>query len=206
MAHFDDISDEVRVSIASQAFPLIARHDRTALGAPGQPMVLGTSLREEMLTLGAIRGTEQVSMQETGQTLSVLSAPGEHVPLGAGPGEAAREVGYVLARPRTGVELGTAAPEEWSVSAVSASNLAARIQSALLWIDENVDGDPLVRVLSIPSFQLTALALHRDDDVVGVVALPTASDTRFEPNHVYEMDEFIGRLRDLPSAEGLVFD
>lgn len=203
MAHFDEISDAVREAIAEQAAPLIARHDRTTLGAPGQPMMLGTSLREELLTLDAIRGTEQVSMQATGQTLSVLAAPGDHIPLGAGPGEAAREVGYVLARPGVGVEFGSAAPEEWSVSAVSASDLAARIQSALRWIEQNVDGDPLVRVLSIPSYQLTALSLHRGEDVVGVVALPTASDTRFEPNRVYSMDDFIGRLREFPSAEGL---
>jgi hypothetical protein len=205
MVRFDDISQEARQVIVAGAAPLLALHDEVGLGAPGQPLALGPSLHEELLTLDAVRGAAESAPQPTGQTVSLLQAPGEHATLGAGPGQEAQPFGYVRAGPGRRENLGAAAPADWSVTAVSASDLSARIQTALEWIDRAVSGDPVVRVLTVPAYQITALTLHHGDKVVGVVALPSRGETHFEAERVYALDEFIGRLRELPPAEGITF-
>ncbi len=203
MVQFDDISDAARHQIVAGASPLIARHDEAGLGAPGEPLVLGPSLREEYLTLDAIRGEAPKTLEPTGQTVSLLEVPGEHETLGAGPGAPHQTLGFVLAGPSKHVELESAAPQDWSVSAVSSSDLSTRIQAALNWIDEDVGGNPMVRVLTVPSYQVTALSLRHGDELVGVVPLPFKGETTFEARHVYSLDEFVEKLRGLPKAEGL---
>jgi hypothetical protein len=203
MARFDDISDEARRTIVAQAGPLLTRHDRVGLGAGEQPLVLGPSLREELLTLETIRGAGQAVPQPTGQTVSLLQIPSEHSMLGSGPPGSTRSFGHVLASTSAPAGLGGATSDGLSVRAVSASDLSARIQGALDWIDRNVGDDPVVRVMTVPAYHLTALALHSGEKVVGVLALPSEHDTRFESRRVYGLDEFIERLRELPTAEGL---
>ncbi len=200
MAQFDDISDAARRAIVAQAVPMLARHDTEALGAPEQPMILGASLQEEILTLDAIRGDATITPRPTGQTVSLLHMPGEHATLGLGAGREERAFGYVRAG-HADDALGAAAPA--TVTAVSASDLSARIQTAIEWIDRALDRDLLVRVLTVPAYHVTALALHSGDKVVGVVALPTQDDKSFEAQRLYTLDEFVGRLRELPSAQGL---
>lgn len=203
MVQFDEISDAVRKQIALGASPLIARHDEAGLGAPNQQLVLGPSLREEALSLDAVRGEAPKTLQPTGQTVSLLQVPGEHATLGAGPGTPHQTLGFVLAGPAKHEELESAAPEDWSVSAVSSSDLSTRIQAALDWIQHDVGNNPMVRVLTVPSYQVTALSLRHGDQLIGVVPLPYKGETTFEPRHVYSLDEFIEKLRSLPKAEGL---
>jgi len=203
MVHFDQISDAVRMKIVKGALPLIARHDVRTLGAPSQPLALGPSLQEELLTLQEVDLGVGTAPRSTGQTLSLLQIPGEHARLGAGVGGPQRSFGHVIAGPPSGTSLSTAKPEDWSVKAVSASDLSTRIQAAIEWIDANVAGDPVIRVLSVPAYQITALTLYAGDAIVGVVALPAQGDSSFDRLRVYSMAEFIDRLRQLPRAEGL---
>jgi len=203
MAHFDQISDAVRMRIVQGAMPMIARHDRATLGAPGQPLTLGPSLQEEFMPLQEINLGVGAVPKPTGQTFSLLQIPGEHATLGSGVGGPLRSFGHVLAGPPTGSSLLTAKAADWSVKAVSASDLSSRIHAAIEWIDANVAGDPVVRVLSVPAYQITALTLYAGDAIVGVVGLPAQGDSSFDRQRVYSMAEFIDRLRQLPRAEGL---
>ncbi len=203
MAHFDQISDAVRMRIVQGAVPMIARHDRATLGAPGQPLTLGPSLQEEFMPLQEIDLGGSGVPKPTGQTLSLLQIPNEHATLGSGVDGPRRSFGHVLAGPAAGSSLLTAKAEEWSVKAVSASDLSSRMQAAIEWIDANVAGDPVIRVLSVPAYQITALSLYAADAIVGVVALPAQGDSSFDRQHLYSMEEFMGRLRQLPRAEGL---
>ena len=203
MVEFDQIPDAARQKIAQDALPLVARHDVKTLGAPGETLMLGNSLQEEMLPLGAIVAAENQSPQPTGQTFSLLQAPSQHSTLGTGRGNPPRFVGHVIAGPGVGKDLGTAATNEWSVTAVSSSDLSARIQEAIEWIDVNVNGTLRVRVLSVPAYQVTALTLYEDENLVGIVALPRVDDPTFERNRLYSLAQFIERLRQLPGAEGL---
>jgi len=203
MAKFDYISEEARESIVGQAAPLMAYHDSQGIGAPNESLILGPSLREEFLPLDAIKNQTPIAPQLTDQTVSIIEVPGEHAFLGAGAGEAPRAKGYVRATLTSSIKLGAVAPDESVVTAVSDSDLSARIHSALAWIDSQNLGDPVVRILSIPSYHVTALALHQGDTIIGVVALPYQRDAVFEPNRIYSLDDFKARLRDLPSAEGL---
>lgn len=203
MIHFDDISTGARRAIVKETAPLVARHNETGLGAPGQPLLLGPSLREEILTLDSVHGRRGKAPESTGQTISLLQAPGEHITLGAGPGEAPRPSGYVRAGPNAGAEINPVSGDDWSVTAVSASDVSGRIQAGLDWIERAVDGNPLVRVLTVPAYQITALTIYDRDNLVGIVALPRLGETLFEPARIYSLEDFKNRLRELPTAEGL---
>lgn len=202
MVHFDPISDAVRRRIAQDAIPLISSHDVRTLGAPGQSLQLGASLQEEFMPLQDV-GSESAVPKRTGQLLSLLRVPAEHATLGAGPGGRSRLFGHVLAGADLKSDALSDEVHDWSVKAVSASDLSARIQSAVDWIGANVPGDPLVRVLSVPAYQITALTLYSGTNLIGVVALPLPGDDAFDPHRVYSMSEFKDRLRQLPNAAGL---
>lgn len=193
MARFDPISDDTRQAIVAKAAPLLGRHDEGGLGAANQPVALGPSLREEVLPFDAIKsGT---APKPTGQTLSLIQIPSEHTTLGSGTGTT-KSFGHVIASEG----LGGAAPESVSVSA---SDLSTRIQEALDWIDKSVGGDPVTRVMSVPTYLITALSLYVGGNLIGVVALPSPGDTRFQPKQLYKFDQFVALLRDLPTASGL---
>lgn len=204
MVRFDDIPDEIRQIIADQAAPLMLSHDRDGLGAPRQALILGPSLQEEFLSLDAIAEDSPSMPELTGQTISLLQIPQDHATLGAGPDASVQTRGYVRAGPKSSDDLGAVA-DAWSVTAVSSSDLSTRIQSAVEWLDTQEYGDPVVRVLTIPSYQLTALALHEDDIITGIIPLPLPGDNVFEQNRIYALQELKTRLRELPSAEGLSF-
>jgi hypothetical protein len=203
----DDIADAVRQRIATEAAPLLHKLDSVGLGAPAQKLILGSSLREEMLPLDALHapGGPAVALRPTGQTLTIIQAPNDHPTLGAGPGQPPLAVGYV----RSGDAAGEAHPmatsgEDRTVTSVSSSDLSSRIEAALAWIDRNVQPEPLVRVLSVPSYHVTALSLYRDDKLVGVVVVtPPQGTTQLQKEHLYAPEEFYALLRAQQPALGL---
>jgi hypothetical protein len=191
MSKFDTISDADREVIARGAAPFMNRLDSQTLGAPGSQLILGPSLREEMLTLGNIEeGTSE--SRTTGQTLSIISAPSNHPAIGAAPGGPPAAVGYVRSGPKN------------NVTSVSSSDLSNRIEKALKWIDDNVQGNPLVRVLTIPAYQSTALSLYENEKLSGVVVVtPPQGPTSLRKETLYDPASFLEQLRTARPAQGL---
>src|SRR6266536_3793736 len=59
-------------------------------------------------------------------------------------------------------------PANWSVRQIFEGDLAQAIDEAISWVDANVQDDPLVRVLEVPAYHITALWLvySTEDNVV----------------------------------------
>lgn len=190
MANFDQISDAARQSIVAQAVPLLPR-SAIGLGGAGQKFVLGSTIREEMLGLDGIQSPDgAVAPNMTGQTLSTLRAvtPG----LGGG---APAVVGYVRAALPAASGLG-AAPSAPTVTAVSSSDLGARIEAAIDWIDAHVEGNPLVRVVTVPAYQVTALSIYTNGKLTSIVVVtPPQGPTQIQTNQLYSPEEFQQLLR-----------
>jgi bacteriocin biosynthesis cyclodehydratase domain-containing protein len=151
MVDFDQISDAARQSIVAQAVPLLPR-SAVGLGGAGQKFVLGSTIREEMLGLDGIQTAGGAAPSMTGQTLSTLSTVTPSIG-----GGAPAVVGYVRAAVPVASGLG-AAPSAPKVTAVSSSDLGARIEASIDWIDAHLQSNPLVRVLTVPAYQVTALS------------------------------------------------
>src|SRR5580658_3482817 len=131
MVDFDQISDAARQSIVAQAVPLLPR-SAVGLGGAGQKFVLGSTIREEMLGLDGIQTAGGAAPSMTGQTLSTLSTVTPSIG-----GGAPAVVGYVRAAVPVASGLG-AAPSAPKVTAVSSSDLGARIEASIDWIDAHL--------------------------------------------------------------------
>ena len=88
MAQFDNISDSDRKLVADQAAPLLLQLQGPRLGGPGAPMVLGTSIGEEMITPEWVNAENddvaKTALRTTGQTISIVQTKDP----GAGLGDA----------------------------------------------------------------------------------------------------------------------
>ena len=94
--------------------------------------------------------------------------------------------------------------EDWHVTEVVSSDLAADIDQAIEWIDTNVQGDPLVRLLAIPSYLLTAFWLETPtDDEVLIVDMPQKYCRLLELKHLYAAADFSKLLVQLPHVRGV---
>lgn len=210
MVKLDDISDAARQRIATEAAPLLHKLDSVGLGAPAQKLILGSSLLEEMLPLDALHepGGPVGALRPTGQTLTIIQAPNDHPTLGAGPGQPPVAVGYVRAGAVTGAVHPMATDgDDRTVTLVSSSDLSSRIEAALEWIDRNVQPEPLVRVLTVPSYHVTALSLYRDDKLVGIVVVtPPQGSTQLQREYLYAPEEFYALLRAQQPALGLTLE
>lgn len=102
----DDISDAARQRIASEAAPLQQKLDSVGLGAPVQKLILGSSLREEMLTLDALQSRAAAAaagaLNSTELNLTIIQAPNDHPTLGARPGKPPVAVGRVRSEAAAG--------------------------------------------------------------------------------------------------------
>lgn len=91
-----------------------------------------------------------------------------------------------------------AQPSSWRVLGFFESKLAGKIAAAAAWIDDdkNVSGDPLVRLLEVPTYQVYAFWLLRDDgqDEVFVIDCPEVF-THLRPNQLLSQASFIDGLR-----------
>ena len=106
-----------------------------------------------------------------------------------------RATAYAHSRPLGGD------PDSWSVTSVVESGIAEKLAGAMTWIDQNIQGDSEVRLLSVPAFQVTALWIVGDPD--GVVAIDWPTEYRFEGERVYTAEEFIRVLRQSRHIDGL---
>jgi hypothetical protein len=194
VARFDDISDDERKKVAEEAAPLLLQLQGPRLGGPGAPMILGTSLGEEMITPQwvAADNVDKTPLQSTGQTLSIVETKG------GAPASPPTVVGYV--RHATDRRSDDASVQ---ITAVSGSEIAGRISDALDWIKANVPGDPMIRVLTAPAYQMTALGLYAGDTLTGILLVTPSGGLPIQNEHVYTPSEFRRLLRNVVPTSGL---
>lgn len=93
-----------------------------------------------------------------------------------------------------------AQPSSWRVQEFFVSELAGKIASAARWVDDenNVAGDPLVRLLDVPAYMVHAFWLLRDEgegeEEVFVIDCPK-SFTHLSTDRLLSQFEFIEALR-----------
>jgi hypothetical protein len=77
------------------------------------------------------------------------------------------------------------------------------IRNAAYWIETNAPGNPLVRLLVIPSRYMHCFWLsYPDKDSVVVIDMPE-SFKNLEYRHIYDSADFFDRLQKEPKTEGL---
>jgi hypothetical protein len=82
----------------------------------------------------------------------------------------------------------------WSVREMFASEIAKRIDDAIEWVDRNVPGDPLVRLLVVPAYHLHAFWLKEGNgSQVLVVDMPHGF-TKLQTGKLYSSKEFLEAL------------
>jgi len=86
-------------------------------------------------------------------------------------------------------------PKDWQVKQIFEGEFAEGVDEAIKWIDEHVTDDPLVRVLEVPAFQITALWLVGDTEDHVVVARVPSGSTYLQRSKLYSSDEFLQALR-----------
>jgi hypothetical protein len=83
---------------------------------------------------------------------------------------------------------------DWSVRELFESEISQKIDDAIDWIDQNVQGDPLVRLLIIPAYHLHAFwLLDGTLSQVLVVDMPP-SFTKLQYGRLYSSREFLETL------------
>ena len=203
MPQFDSISDADRKLVADQAAPLLLQLQGPRLGGPGAPMVLGTSIGEEMITPEWVNAENddvaKTALRATGQTISIVQTKDP----GAGIGGAPR------VRPPWSAMCAMRAEREkiprYRSQQCLGLRLLVEIRDALDWIEANVPGDPTVRVLTAPAYQLTALGLYSGATLTGIIAVTAPpSGLPIENRHVYSPSEFRGLLRRVLPAGGII--
>jgi hypothetical protein len=203
MAQFDDISDGERRQLADQAAPLLLQLQGPRLGGPGAPMVLGNSLCEYMMTpqwiLASDKDAAQQTLLPTGQTFSIVQSKDDSFRKPGSPDSLLPVVGFV--RHSTGSGKNNIPMQ---ITAVSGSAIAERIRDGIEWINANVPGDPIIRVLTAPAYHLTALGLYAAKDLTGIlVVTPVLGGLPLQNEHVYSPSEFRGLMRNVPPAGGI---
>ena len=203
LPQFDSISDADRKLVADQAAPLLLQLQGPRLGGPGAPMVLGTSIGEEMITPEWVNAENddvaKTALRATGQTISIVQTKDPGAGIGGAPASSSPVVGYVRHAGGTGKDTSV------QITAVSGSEIAGRIRDALDRIEANVPGDPTVRVLTAPAYQLTALGLYSGATLTGILAVTAPpSGLPIENRHVYSPSEFRGLLRRVLPAGGII--
>ena len=82
----------------------------------------------------------------------------------------------------------------WSVREMFESEIAKKIDDGIEWVDRNVKGDPLVRLLIVPAYHVHAFWLKEGDaSQVLVVDMPQGF-TKLQTGKLYTAKEFLEAL------------
>ena len=94
-------------------------------------------------------------------------------------------------------------PNDWHVVELAASPLGDKMEKAIEWIDGNVGGDPLARLLAAPAYFVTAFWLEEAgrDDIVVVDMPPSFTRLRYE--RIYPAREFLQLLSQEERVQGV---
>lgn len=86
-------------------------------------------------------------------------------------------------------------PANWSVRQFLEGDLAREVDEAIEWIDSNVQNDPLVRILEVPAYYITALWLvYATEDKI-VIARQPVGIQHLRRLTFYSSREFLSNLR-----------
>jgi hypothetical protein len=93
---------------------------------------------------------------------------------------------------------------DWEVHAVMSSDLPAEIEKAVSWLEkQKLKGDPLVRLLASPAYQVTAFWLDDgDDDKIVIVARPEWFP-HLKTGRFYDKREFLAALARIRPARAV---
>ena len=92
---------------------------------------------------------------------------------------------------------------DWTVRQILKGDFAKTIDDAVRWVDEKIETDPLVRILEIPAFFITALWLvDRQESSVVIAKLPQNLQS-LSPLVQYSSQDFLEALRQEPHAIGI---
>jgi hypothetical protein len=92
---------------------------------------------------------------------------------------------------------------DWKISEVVSSDSSEKIDDAIGWIDANVPGDPVARLLVAPAYYLTAFWLEDPNGSQIVVADRPEQYSMLEFHHLYTAQEFLQLLSEAPHARGV---
>ena len=92
---------------------------------------------------------------------------------------------------------------DWTVRQILKGDFAKTVDDAIHWIDTEVDTDPLVRILEIPTFFITALWLISGQESSVVIARLPEHLQSLSPLVQYSSQEFLRVLRREPHAIGI---
>jgi hypothetical protein len=99
--------------------------------------------------------------------------------------------------------LGTDA-NSWDVTQLFQSDIPEKIDQAVDWVDSNVNGDPVVRLLIAPSYYLTAFWLSEpNNNQVYVIDVP-ANFAHVQARTLYSAREFLQKLAQEQLASGFM--
>jgi hypothetical protein len=94
--------------------------------------------------------------------------------------------------------------ESWDVTQLFQSDIPEKIDRAVDWVDSNVQGDPVVRLLVAPSYYLHAFWLSEGkSDQVYVIDVP-ASFIQVHPATLYSASAFLQKLAQEQPASGFM--
>lgn len=84
----------------------------------------------------------------------------------------------------------------WQVRQIVEGNYAQQIDQEVDWVDTNAEGDPVVRLLEIPAYQITAFWLVVDADNSSVIVAKLPSGAQFlRKRQVYSSADFLDAVR-----------
>lgn len=99
--------------------------------------------------------------------------------------------------------LGTDA-NSWDVTQLFQSDIPEKIDQAVDWVDGNVKGDPVVRLLIAPSYYLTAFwLLEANNNQVYVIDVPS-NFLHVHAGTLYSAKEFLQKLAQEQPASGFM--
>ena len=92
---------------------------------------------------------------------------------------------------------------DWTVRQILKGDFAKTVDDAIRWVDAEIDTDPLVRILEIPTFFVTALWLINGQESSVVIAKLPDNLQSLSPLVQYSSQEFLRVLRKEPYAIGI---
>ena len=92
---------------------------------------------------------------------------------------------------------------DWTVRQILKSDFAKTIDDVIRWVDAEVNTDPLVKILEIPSFSITALWLIDGQKSSVVIARCPENLQSLSPLAQYSSEDFLEVLRQEPYPIGI---
>jgi hypothetical protein len=186
VAHAPSLPRDVLLSIARQAGE---RLSLAMLGLPaGSTLAIGESFPDFMLSPTAVSTPDA----PFGGLVTDTGAWHHQIRHGAS------SVAFCRSRPND-----ASAGDHRVVSVIRNAAVACRIDAAIQWIDRNVPGDPLVRLLHVPAYHVLAFWLHYPDRDAVVIANKPSKYDRLSLEHVYPAGDFLRALAQEESIRGV---